>query len=239
MEAMSMHGAAMAVAWTPLCGQSWIGAAASFLGMWSAMMAAMMLPSLAPTLWRYHRAAGRAGEPRLAPLTALVGGGYLFIWVMLGAAVFASGAATMAATMRYPALARAVPGAIAAIVLAAGALQSSRWKVRILARCREGCCYESLACARTFRAKSLVAWLQGLRLGFHCAQCCAGLTAALIVTGMMDPPAMLAVTVAMTLERLAPEGERIARATGLVMIGGGLFLLLRAAGLGLRISVPS
>ena len=33
-------------------GQTWLGAAASFLGMWIVMMAAMMLPSLVPMLWR-------------------------------------------------------------------------------------------------------------------------------------------------------------------------------------------
>ena len=37
---------------------------------------------------------------------------------------------------------------------------------------------------------------------------------------------------AITLERLAPAGERIARATGAVAIGAGLFLIARAAGLG-------
>ncbi len=61
------------------CGQTWPGAAASFLGMWVVMMAAMMLPSLVPTLRRYRRAIGGAGEARLGRLTALVGLGYFFV----------------------------------------------------------------------------------------------------------------------------------------------------------------
>src|SRR5512132_1143961 len=52
-------------------GQTWPGAAAPFLGMWVVMMVAMMLPSLAPMLWRYRQAVGRTGETRLGRLTAL------------------------------------------------------------------------------------------------------------------------------------------------------------------------
>ena len=54
--------------------------AAAFVGMWVVMMAAMMLPSLVPMLWRYRRAARRTGETRLGRLTALVGVGYFFVW---------------------------------------------------------------------------------------------------------------------------------------------------------------
>jgi predicted metal-binding membrane protein len=46
-----MGGSAMA--WMPMCGQTWAAAAASFLGMWVVMTVAMMLPSLTPMLWRY------------------------------------------------------------------------------------------------------------------------------------------------------------------------------------------
>jgi predicted metal-binding membrane protein len=41
----------------------------------------------------------------------------------------------------------------------------------------------------------------------------------------MDLHAMAAVTAAITLERLAPSGERMARATGAIAIGAGLFLI--------------
>jgi len=44
---MTMPGGwMMSMAWMRLPGQSWPGAAASFLGMWIVMMVAMMLPSL-------------------------------------------------------------------------------------------------------------------------------------------------------------------------------------------------
>ena len=72
----------------------------------------------------------------------------------------------------------------------------------------------------------------GLRLGLHCSYCCARLTAILLVIGVTDLRAMAVVTAAITVERLAPAGERVARATGAVAVGAGLFLIARAAGLG-------
>ena len=75
------------------------------------------------------------------------------------------------------------------------------------------------------------AWRHGLRLGLHCSHCCAGLIVILLVIGVMDLRAMAAVTAAITVERLAPAGERIARVIGAVVVVAGLFLIARAAGL--------
>src|SRR6202043_3981880 len=63
MGEMPMPGGwTMSMAWMRMPGQTWPGAAASFLGMWVVMMAAMMLPSLVPMLWRYRQAVGRTAE---------------------------------------------------------------------------------------------------------------------------------------------------------------------------------
>ena len=229
MDTMPMPGGAIMSPWMPMCGQSWIGAAASFLGMWTAMMAAMMLPSLVPTLWRYQRAVGGAGALPAPLATLLVAGGYLFVWTLLGAAVYVLGAATMSVTMRYGALGRTVPVATGLLVLAAGVLQLTRWRARHLACCRHGCHPPGMGW-RSSATDACGAWIRGLRLGLHCSQCCAGLTAVLLVTGIMDLPIMLAVTAAITLERLAPGGERIGRITGIAVIAAGLFLTVRAAG---------
>jgi hypothetical protein len=48
----------------------------------------------------------------------------------------------------------------------------------------------------------------------------------------MDLRAMAVVAAAITVERLAPGGERIARAIGAVVVAAGLYLIARAAGLG-------
>jgi hypothetical protein len=48
----------------------------------------------------------------------------------------------------------------------------------------------------------------------------------------MDLRAMDLLTAAITVERLAPAGERAARGIGVAIVGAGLFLIARAAGLG-------
>jgi predicted metal-binding membrane protein len=54
----------------------------------------------------------------------------------------------------------------------------------------------------------------------------------LIAIGVMDLGVMAVVTAAITCERLAPAGERLARAIGAIAIAVGLGLIARAAGLG-------
>ena len=228
MGEMPMPGGwTMSHAWMPMCGQTWPGAAASFLGMWIVMMAAMMLPSLVPMLWRYRQAVGGTGETHLDRLTVLVGAGYFLVWTLLGMAVFLLGALLAALEMQRPALAHAVPVAAGVAVLIAGTLQFTAWKARHLA-----CCREVPGGGRMLPACAGTAWLHGLRLGLHCTCSCAGLMAILLVTGIMDLRAMAVVTAAMTAERLAPAGERVARAIGAVAVAAGLLLIVRAAGLG-------
>ena len=226
-EMPMLGGWTMSMAWMRMRGQTWLAAAASFLGMWVVMMVAMMLPSLVPMLWRYRLAVVRTGETRLGPLTALVGVGYFFVWTVLGMAAFPLGVALAAIEMQQPALARAVPIAVSVVVLIAGSLQLTAWKARHLA-----CCREAPGRGRTLRADAGTAWRHGLRLGLHCSHCCAGLMAILLVIGVMDLRAMAVVAAAITVERLAPAGERVARATGIVVVGAGLFLIARSAGLG-------
>jgi predicted metal-binding membrane protein len=220
-------GWTMSMAWMRMPGQTWPCAVASFLGMWVMMMVAMMLPSLVPMLWRYRQAVGGTGDVRLDWLTALVGMGYFFVWTVFGIAVFALGVALAAIEMQLPALACAVPIVVGGVVLIAGCLQFTAWKARRLI-----CCREVPGAGRTLSADARTAWRQGLRLGVHCVHCCLGLTAVLLGLGVMDLRAMAAVTAAITAERLAPAGARMALAIGVVVVGAGLFLILRASGLG-------
>src|SRR6476659_498888 len=210
MGEMPMPGGwTMSMAWMRMPGQTWSGAAASFLGMWVVMMAAMMLPSLVPTLWRYLQAVGRPGEARLGLLTAFVGVGYFFVWTLFGMAAFPLGVALAAIEMQQPVLARAVPIAIGVVVLIAGAHQFTAWKAHHLE-----CCRETPGRGRTVPADARTAWRHGVRLGIHCSCGCAGLMAILLVIGIMDLRVMALVTAAITVERLAPAGERVARVVG-------------------------
>jgi predicted metal-binding membrane protein len=228
MSEMPMPGGwTMSMAWMRMAGQTWLGAAASFIGMWVVMMVAMMLPSLVPMLLRYRESVGETDETHLGQLTALVSVGYFAVWTAFGMAVYPLGVALAAIEMQHPSLARAVPLAVGVVVSTAGLLQLSTWKSRHLA-----CCRESPARGRTLPADSGTAWRHGLRIGLHCSYCCAAMTAVLLVIGVMDLRAMAAVTAAITAERLTPSGERIARAIGVVVIGAGLLVITRAAGLG-------
>jgi predicted metal-binding membrane protein len=129
--------------------------------------------------------------------------------------------------MQLPALARTVPSALGVVVVIGGALQFTAWKAHHLA-----CCREAPGRGRTLPADAGTAWRHGVRLGLHCSYCCAGLTAILLVIGVMELRAMAVVAAAITLERLAPAGERVARAIGVVIVGAGLFLIARATALG-------
>ncbi len=228
MGEMPMPGGwTMSMAWMPMPGQTWLGAAASFVGMWVVMMAAMMLPSLVPTLWRYRQTVGTA-ETCLSWLTALVAVGYFCVWTMCGVAVFPLGAALAEIEMQQPTLARVVPIAVGVVVVIAGIVQFTGWKAHHLA-----CGREPSGRERTLPADAATAWRHGLRLGLNCTYGCAGFTAILLVIGVMDLRVMALVTAAITAERLAPNGERVARGIGIVVVGVGLLLIARAAaGLG-------
>ena len=216
----------MSMTWMRMSGQTWLGAATSFVGMWLVMMIAMMLPSLVPMLRRYRECLAGGGEARRGRLTTLFGVAYFFVWTVFGIVVFPLGAALTTAEMRLPGLARAVPVSVGAVVLICGAVQFTPWKAHHLA-----CWREAMRGRREPSLDPATAWRHGHQLGLHCGYCCANLTAILLVIGVMDLRAMAVVTAAITAERLAPGGDHVPRAIGAVVIGAGLLLIARSAGL--------
>ena len=105
-----MNGMDMGVA-TPL------GSFAFFIGLWAAMMAAMMLPGAVPAVLRR----ARAGGVRAVPLFV---GSYLAVWTLIGLAVFAL----------YRPHASFVAGLV---VIAAGLYELTPLKRDFRRRCRE------------------------------------------------------------------------------------------------------
>lgn len=212
-------GWSMSTAWTPLCGGSWIAAAGAFLGMWAVMMTAMMLLSLTPVLWRFRERAAAAGVAHPSLFAARAGLAYLLVWTGLGLAVFTGGALLLEAALRWPLLARAVPFIAGLAVIAAGLFQLSHWKLAMLAHCSDVAGQDTGAAA---------AMGQGLRLGLACCASCAGFTVLLLVGGAMDPRSMAVVALAITAERLASAGERVACGIGGLMLGAGAVQLIQA-----------
>lgn len=225
MGGMRMPGGwTMSMTWMRMSGQSWPGAAVSFLGMWIVMMVAMMLPCLLPVLRRYQQAVCCTGSANPGRLTASAGAGYFFVWTLFGVLAYVLGIVLATIEMQQPVISRAVPVAAGITILLAGSLQFTAWKVRHLSCCRQG-----PACDCTLPADAAGAWRQGLRFGLHCSQCCAGLMAILLVIGVMNLYAMVIVTAAITLERLTPAPARVARVIGIAGIGTGLWWIWQAA----------
>lgn len=207
---MTMPGGwTMSMAWMRMPDQTLACAAASFLGMWVVMMVAMMLPSLVPMLIRYRETIGMVAAQRLGWLTTLVGAGYFAVWTAIGMAVFVVGFMLSIIEMQHANISRAVPISAGVLVLIVGALQFTAWKARRLA-----CCGETPASGRVLPANAGTALRYGLRLGLHCGYCCFGLMLIVIVLGLMDLRLMVVVTAAITAERLAPNGLRVARTIG-------------------------
>ena len=237
-------GWTLAMTWMRMPDESWGRAWAVFAGTWSTMMVAMMLPAVAPALLRQGRpaaAAGRAGAP--LPMV-LAGAGYFLVWAALGVGVYPVGALLADAAIGSASVARVVPLFGGAILVLAGLVQLSGWKANQLDHCRAESRRPSKATARPLAEDCCApfaaekpdrpamapwdAWWCGVRLGARCVVCCGGLMAALLALGAMDLRVMAAIGGAITAERLLPWPERVAHATGSVLLALGVIALARA-----------
>ena len=183
-----------------------------------AMMVAMMLPSIAPTVRRHHRRLRSLRVCRAGSRTTLFFAGYAAVWAAIGLAMFAMNVGLSTTAMSSPTDPHVRMWA-AGVVLGGGLLQRSRWKARRLRRCAQAC-VDAAPCAGSFAA----AWRGGRRLGIDCGLSCVPPMAVLLVSGVMDLRMMALTTAAITAERVAPAGERIARLTGTVAVLAGLVM---------------
>lgn len=216
-------GWSMSMAWMRMPEQTWVGACASFVAMWTLMMVAMMLPSLVPMLLNYRRHLREHNEPHLAQMTWLAGAGYFFVWALLGAAVYPIGVSLSMAAMHSEELASRVPIIVGIVVILAGCFQVTSWKTGQLLRCRD-----LSDCGPLPASGRWGAWMQGIRMGQRCGICCIGLMVVLLVAGVMDVVVMGLITAAITAERLVNASGRVGRALGFAVILVGAVMTLRA-----------
>ena len=188
-----------------------------------AMMLAMMLPSIAPTLWRHHRHLREMRVPRAGQRTTLFAAGYASVWTAIALALFTMSAELSPMQMASPMDPPFASWAAGAVMLCVGALQCSRWKAKQLLRCRQAC-----VIGRAATRSLMTAWRDGCRLGVDCGLSCAAPMAVLVIAGLMDSRMMGVITAAITVERVGPAGERIARLTGAVALVVGLVMCARA-----------
>ncbi|GAC1655493.1 MAG: hypothetical protein NVS9B1_08790 [Candidatus Dormibacteraceae bacterium] len=174
-----------------------------FLGAWTLMMAAMMLPSVAPVAALHARSlAGRGGSLALFVL------GYIAIWSALGIPAFGFALGVDRAAMAAP---QAVRWGVVAILLAAAGYQLTPLKRLCLDHCRS-------PLSLILHYGSFKGPLRDLRVGAHhglyCAGCCWPLMLLLVAVGTMSLGPMLVLTAVIAGEKLLPGGATMTRATG-------------------------
>jgi predicted metal-binding membrane protein len=198
--------------WDLMGDQSRLGHFLAFEGMWSVMMVAMMMPVFAPALLRFR---GRSAVS--------FAGAYFAVWALPGVIVYPLGVGISSVAAQSPAWDWWITLAGGALVLLCGWLQFTSVKRRQIE-----CCRAAYRLRPAVPASAEAAWRQGWDTGVNCVVCCAGLTATLLVVGVMDLLAMAAVTVAVAAERLLPADTLMARKVGWILLAMGVFLLARA-----------
>jgi predicted metal-binding membrane protein len=184
-----------------------------FLGLWVVMMAAMMLPSVAPVavLWTRLITGASAGPGRLVRMSAFLAG-YLLAWAVAGTVAFA---ALTGAGRLLTASPTAAKWLGVAIFAAAGIYQLTPWKDWCLRRCRSP--IGALVYYLGFKGRS-----RDVRVGLHhgatCAGCCWGLMLVLIAVGVMNVAVMAVLAVVIFAEKLWRHGKRFGQAVGVLLV---------------------
>lgn len=184
-----------------------------FLALWIVMMAAMMLPSVAPVGSMYLRAlrAGTSGRLRALRVGSLVAG-YLAVWAAYGLVAFGAAWTGGRLADRAPSVAPWV-GAVA--LASAGAYQLTPLKDRCLTQCRSPLGYLLHFGGYSGRLRALRA---GLHHGGYCLGCCWGLMVVLIAVGTMNLPWMAGLAAVIFLEKTWRHGHLLRLTAGVALV---------------------
>jgi predicted metal-binding membrane protein len=202
------------------------GLVASTMAMWLLMMAAMMLPAMAPMLAVYAGLAAREDRGGILALRiALFALGYFLLW-----ALFSVGAAlgqlalrdsvwfTMGGTM-------ATPVAAGVLLLIAGAHQFTTVKDLCLRHCRHPLAYLMVHWREGLRG----AFPVGARHGLYCFGCCVAFMGLMFVFGAMNVLWMAAIALYFLAEKVLPHERLWGRAVGAMLLVAGAAMLTREA----------
>jgi predicted metal-binding membrane protein len=185
-----------------------LGSVGWFTGVWATMMAAMMLPSLAPAA-----AVFAASVRREITRVLLFASGYLLVWSAAGLGaygLFQLGNSLLAGSLAWHSGGRL----LASGVLAFAALyQLTPLKRAFLSRCRSPLRSPDASLQST-RARAFV---MGVRTGGWCLGCSWALMAALFALGVMSLTWMALIAVLVVLEKVGPSGRGARLATAGVL----------------------
>jgi predicted metal-binding membrane protein len=186
-----------------------------FVAMWTSMMAAMMLPSVAPVATLYTRT---IRDHRIARV-AVFAGGYLVGWAITGVVAFVIASLFDDLATESADVAHVVSVAVFA---AAGVYQLSPLKSVCLRHCRSP--FSHLLHYAAYSGPT-----RGLRAGVHhglvCVGCCWMLMVVLIAVGVMNIPATVGIAVVIALEKHWRHGELLGRLVGVAFLVWALLLI--------------
>jgi predicted metal-binding membrane protein len=180
----------------------------AFVGMWTLMMAAMMLPSVAPVASMYQRSVRSHRMVRLAGFTT----GYLLAWAGAGMPAFFLTASAARLVSSHP---RWATAAAAVVFAGCGVYQFTPPKSRCLKHCRSPL---SLLLHYGAYRGALRDVRAGAHHGWYCLGCCWALMALFVVLGVMNVAAMVVLAAVVLVEKLSVHGEVLARAAGVAAL---------------------
>jgi predicted metal-binding membrane protein len=218
MDQMDMGGGQimlMPPAWT-------LGYALLIFLMWSIMMAAMMLPSAAPTILLVS-ALARTGAG-MGSTAALFGLGYLLVWVSFSLAATTLQWILDTVGMLSGTMAIADIVVAGVVLISAGIYQWTPLKQACLLHCRSPLAY----LLNHWRRGPFGAVTNGMRHGTFCLGCCWMLMLLLFVGGLMNLLWIAGLALIVLMEKLMPWGGRMSRVTGVILIGSGITVLFAA-----------
>ena len=176
--------------WTSLGGLGW------FVGVWVVMMAAMMFPSVAPTVALYSRM-----TQKRSPVPGLVFvGGYLIPWALAGSPPTASRPPAGASRAACSTGTAPAAGSPAPRCSSAAAYELTPLKDYCLGKCRS----PLGQLLGSWRGGVRGAVSMGARNGAYCVGCCWALMAALFALGVMSLVWMAFVAALIAVEKLLP-----------------------------------
>jgi predicted metal-binding membrane protein len=194
-----------------------LGALGWFLGVWVVMMAAMMFPSVAPTVALYAQMAKRRAP--VAPL--LFAAGYLVTWTgagLLAYGVFDAGRALLGDQLTWSGAGRWIAGGTLTV---AAAYELTPAKDLCLSKCRSPLGF----LLGSWRDGLGGAFTMGARNGAWCVGCCWALMASLFALGVMSLAWMAFVAALIALEKTVPWGRTVTWGTAALLLVVGVLLL--------------
>lgn len=224
MPGMDMPGMAATVAsrlaWSP-------GDAALVFTMWFVMMVGMMLPSAAPMVLLYARV-GRHAEAQGMPFaaTGIFAAGYLAVWLLFSLAATFGQWLLERSLLLTPMMESRSTVLDGVLLIVAGAYQWTPLKYACLSKCRAPVAF--LQATGGFRRDPAGAFAMGVRHGTYCVGCCWPLMLLLFVGGVMNILWIAAIAFFVLAEKLLPRGDRIGRIAGALLVGAGVWFIVRA-----------